>query len=737
MERRRFCVIAVITGMAVLFSTLIWGIYSIYNIYITTLIRQQQQQLLDISRSVSTSLNLAISEQLSDIAILTGTPGFAEETYNYYSTGQTVGLKRFLLAYMTNQQHELSKIYLFDRNCKEIFEYRQYPYSNQTDNFSIDFDALVKRGISGIGTVFAIAPHHYEMALVNSIYINDCYMGAVIGIVDLQTLYEQYVSPAERLGQGYLVVQDDNGKILMHPQVQRIGQTPEELGEDRNNSFSQLMSMEQEYEVGTATYWMDEDNLGIAGEKIAAFSHMNVGDTSWSVMAVLPSEDAMEPAKQNLGRFAALVLALFLLFALFILQTYRMEKKHQRLKIRADYLKNLNHTLQELQESREQVRHYQKMQSIGSLAGGVAHEFNNLLTPILGYSELILNAINKESELYDDVYQIYGAGMRAKEIVKQLLPFYRREKGGNAYSLVSLDGVLSDAIKTISVVLPKNVQLQTNLHKTTANIFGNATQLNQVLLNLCTNAIQSMEPDGGILTVENRLISADQLPESACPLNQCGKYAEIQVRDTGCGISPEILSKIFEPFFTTKKHGQGTGMGLSVVRDILVDHGGSISVESNVGKGSLFTVYLPVAQQIEQLPMKAITPIQSKAEDKDTFQFLVLESDKKILNLLKKQLSRGGWNAEFYKTPEQALKRFRENPDLFDLAIVEYQLQNCRGIKFAEQLKMLRCSMPVILITGLPDDAVFQMQEKKILDEILIKPFTYTDLAQQVYKLLS
>lgn len=737
MERKKIGAAAIAISAAVLFFALIWALYSIYNGYVTTVIRQQQQQLLDISRSVSTSMDLAISEQLSDIAILTGTPGFTEETKDYYLDGKTDGLKGFLLAYMTDQQHELSQIYLFDRNCRQIFQYQQYPYLNHTSSFPIDFNKLVKRGISGIGAVFPIAPHHYGMALVNSIYINDRYMGAVVGIVDLQALYDQYVSPVERLGKEYLVVQDEAGTILMHPQTQRIGETPEHIGQSQSNSVSQLMSLEQKYEEGTSIYRTDGDSLRWDDSKIAAFSHINVRDTSWCVLAVLPREDAMKPVEQNLGRFAALVLALFLLFALFLLQIYQMQKKHQRLEIRANYLKSLNQTLQELSESREQVRHYQKLQSIGSLAGGVAHEFNNLLTPILGYSELILDDLDADSELYDDVKQIYGAGMRAKEIVKQLLPFYRREKDGNAYSLVSLDAVLSDAIKIIRVILPKNVQLQTHIQKTAANIFGNATQLNQVLLNLCTNAIQSMERSGGILTVEDKLISADQLLASVRQVSGCEKYAEIRVSDTGCGMSAEILSKIFEPFFTTKESGQGTGMGLPVVRDILVDHGGSVSVESNVGTGSIFIVHLPVAEQRERQRIKAITPFQFKVDEKDTFLFLVLESDKKVLSLLKKQLSRGRWKAESYEDPEQALRRFRENPDLFDLVIAENKLKNYRGTKFAEQIKMLRCSLPVLLITGLPDEEVFRMKEKKILDEILIKPFTYTDLAQRIYQLLS
>lgn len=176
-----------------------------------------------------------------------------------------------------------------------------------------------------------------------------------------------------------------------------------------------------------------------------------------------------------------------------------MRKNQQNLKLEAAYLKDINHTLKELHQSREQVYHYQKLQTIGALASGIVHEFNNLLTPILGYSEFIRERMGPESEYYDDMSEIYEAGTRAKEIVEQLLPFSRRETDSTAYGPVNLEAVLQDDTKMVSMILPSNIRLEKGYKDIHATVYGSATQLHQVLLNLCSNAVQAMEGKGGTL----------------------------------------------------------------------------------------------------------------------------------------------------------------------------------------------------------------------------------------------
>lgn len=729
---------------AVLILVLTYALYAIYNIYVTTVIEQQQQQLLNISRSVSTSMDLSISEQLTDITILTGTPGFSGSLRAYYRSGSTKGLEEYMLAYMTGQRHELSNVYLLNKDGRVVFRHSQYPFQVRIDETKLNFPKLVERGLTGIGSIFEMGPHHFGMTLVNSIYIGNGYMGAVIGIVDLQNLYGQYVAPIDRQGKGYLMVQDQAGTVIMHPRMQMIGvnylrEASDLSGDPAYVGFLGLLDREQAYEEGTALYRPGPQGGDPSAEQdeIAAFSHMNVGDTSWCVLAVMPRRDAMEPVDQNLSRFGLLALALFLLFALFTTSLYRLQKKHQRLEMKAQYLKDLNDTLEELSESREQIRHYQKLQSIGALAGGVAHEFNNLLTPILGYSELLLRRLKEKDESYGDVEQIHAAGLRAKEIVEQLLPFYRRESDTTAYVPVSLDAVLTDAVKMVRVILPGHIVLRDRLQKTGAHVFGNATQLNEVLLNLCSNASQAMEPDGGTLTVANELIPAEQLPAGTGDLRRCACYAKLVVSDTGCGMNEETLKHSFDPFFTTKEIGKGTGLGLSVVRNIVSGHGGTIRVESTVGVGSAFTLFLPVMDRPDEC-LKGNSPISrpAAAEGDGARSLLVLDDEKRILDLLEKGFQKRGWRVDALSDPKQAMDRLREKPGGYDLLIVDYKLPESSGTAFAEQARMQQAGVPILLITGLPDKEVLLMKKREVLNDVVTKPFDFPDLYGRAVQLL-
>ncbi|WP_326975054.1 ATP-binding protein [Caproicibacter sp. BJN0012] len=735
----------VIAGVAaVLILVLAYALYTVYNTYVTTVIEQQQQQLLNISRSVSTSMDLSISEQLTDITILTGTPGFSDSMRKYYQTGDMNGLQEYLLSYMSGQRHELSDVYLIDRNCKVIFKHGQYPFHTKIDEAKLNFRRLADRGLTGIGSVFEIEPHHFGMTLINSIYIGDSYMGAVIGIVDLRNIYEQYVAPVDRQGKGYLMVEDQAGNIIMHPQSQMIGvnywQERKALsGSPAYRAFLGLLDQEQACEEGTALYRTGPRERSTSGDQdeIAAFSHMNVGDTSWCVLAVMPRRDAMEPVEQNLSRFGFLAMAVFLLFALCTTAIYRLQKKHQKLEMKAQYLKDLNTTLEELSESREQIRHYQKLQSVGALAGGVAHEFNNLLTPILGYSELLLRRLREKDESYGDVEQIHEAGLRAKEIVEQLLPFYRRENDTTAYAPVSLDAVLTDAVKMVRVILPGTVVLQERLQKTGAMVFGNATQLNQVLLNLCSNASQAMEPDGGTLTVANEIIPADCVSSADGNLRGSDCYARVTIADTGCGMSEEVLKRIFEPFFTTKEIGKGTGLGLSVVHNIISGHGGSIRVKTAVGAGSMFILLLPVMDRpaggFDEEP-PSLPPVGDKGHG--TRSILALCGERKATGLLKKGFERNGWKVDARTDPQEAMRLLKETTDSYDALIVDDSLSGYRGTAFAEQARLLQFAGPIVLTAGMPDREVFLMKKRKILDDVVLKPFDFSDLYERILRLL-
>jgi PAS domain S-box-containing protein len=238
-----------------------------------------------------------------------------------------------------------------------------------------------------------------------------------------------------------------------------------------------------------------------------------------------------------------------------------------------------------------QLRQAQKMQAIGTLAGGIAHDFNNILTAILGYTELTLEDVPAQSVAWSNLQEVLMAGQRAKGLVQQILTFSRQQDPER--KSLDLHLLVKEVLKLLRVALPATIEIRQHLEATVGQVLADPTQMHQVLMNLCTNAGYAMKDKGGILEVSIDAVQVDETLAQTNAALHLGPYVRLNVRDTGHGMTPEVLARIFEPFFTTRGVGEGTGLGLSVVHGIVANHGGSIMVESQPGEGTTFTVYLP------------------------------------------------------------------------------------------------------------------------------------------------
>lgn len=734
--RKRMQRILVVSFVVILLAVLAYSVFLTYDSYAQMVVEQQQQHLLVTSRAIAQNLSLYLSEQLRDIDILTRTPGFLGQFKSYYDTGENRGLKEYILSYMISQHQGLSRIYLLDNAGNEIFRYNQYPFLEDFDEDVLGLDELSSRRQSGIGTVFPIGPHHYGMTLVNSIISGNSYVGTVVGIVDLEVLYKQYVAPLDVREIGYIMVKDQDGNVLMHPTQNMVSfncftDIPELTALPQYKSMRDMLQQQYEYEEGSAICRSYSNGIVPPDDEIISFSRMNLGGSSWFISAVMPYSDALQLVGSNLSRFGLLVSAILAVVASSIIAIYGLQKNRQKLQIETRYLKDINHTLEELHQSREQVRHYQKLQTIGSLASGIAHEFNNLLTPIMGYSEFLKEKLGPDNQYYDDIDEIFKAGARAKEIVEQILPFSRKETDSTSYGAVNLDAVILDSLKMMRMLLPSSIDIEQNLDTSGVNVFGSATQLNQILLNLCSNAYQAMEEKGGVLTIRSCRITPDLLPENFRPTS-VSDYVMIEVSDTGYGMPPEVLSRIFDPFFTTKELGNGTGLGLSVVQNILISHGGFISAESTVDVGSSFFVYLPVTD----LPITHSNTGAAAAPSHRQFSLLVVDDEVRVAKYLKKRLSHEGHTVEIYSDPEMALADFAYAPNSWDLLIVDYTMPKYKGTELAQRMKAINPALLVVLITGLVERDALEMQQTKIIDEIVAKPLDFAKLLSVVTRLL-
>ena len=721
--------------LAGLLSALLFAVYNTYDAYTQMMIAQQQQHLLITARAVSQNLSLYLSEQLRNVEILTQTPGFLTQFHTYYETGDQKGLKEYVLSYMLSQNQGVSRLYLLDQNGDEVFRYNQYPFLESFDESVLHLDQLAEGRQTGLGSAFRISPQHYGLTMVNSITDGSDYLGAVVSVLDMDALYQQYMAPLQ--GTVDIIVKNERGTVIMHPEsemltfnyfrdIQGLDTLPE------YESLWDMLQLQYQQEEGVAIYRACSGGILPEREEISAFSRMNLSGTSWYISAVMPYSQVVRMVNENLNRFAFLVTVIFVLIASSILIIYGLQKNRQKLQIETRYLRDMNRTLEELHESREQVRHYQKLQTIGALAGGIVHEFNNLLTPIMGYSEFLKQQLGPENEYYEDIDEIYKAGGRAKEIVDQILPFSRRETDSTQYNVVNLNAVIWDALKMVRMLLPSSVRLVVKPYSGPINIYGSATQIHQVLLNLCTNAYQAMEASGGTLTVATRRVFQDQLPEQYHPVAE-GEFVRLEVSDTGCGIPPEMLSRIFDPFFTTKAAGDGTGLGLSVVQNILISHGGFIEAESTVGRGSRFLVYLPVTRQ---LPAAAAQE-ESGGGRTGMGSVLLVDDEVRVVRYFKRRLVHQGYQVDAFTDPEEALNAFRSNPGQWNLLIVDEAMPKLRGTALLQHMKQQNHSLRVILVTGLVGDSAIRLHAERQIDEILTKPVEFEALAEAVARLLS
>jgi signal transduction histidine kinase len=243
-----------------------------------------------------------------------------------------------------------------------------------------------------------------------------------------------------------------------------------------------------------------------------------------------------------------------------------------------------------------QLRQSQKMEAIGTLAGGIAHDFNNVLSIILGNTELALADIPHEHVIHHNLERILSASLRAREMIQQLLSFSRKEESG--CKPIRLNSVIAESLKLMRASMPTNISIERSICKTLCTTIADATQIHQVMFNLCTNAAHAMEPSGGVLTIRLEPVTLDGDtaldPDGLAP----GKYARLVVADTGHGMEKDIIDRIFDPYFTTKETGKGTGMGLSVVHGIINSCGGVIRVFSHPGRFTEFHLYFPVVDMV-------------------------------------------------------------------------------------------------------------------------------------------
>jgi len=389
-------------------------------------------------------------------------------------------------------------------------------------------------------------------------------------------------------------------------------------------------------------------------------------------------------------------------------------------------------TVQDITERKQleaRLQQAQKMEAIGNLAGGIAHDFNNLLFPILGMSEMLLDDLPPGSPEYENARQILKAGKRAGDLVKQILAFSRQSE--NNKRPVSVQQILEEVLKLARSTIPSDIDIAADIRNDGGTVMADPTQLHQIAMNLITNAYHAVAGNGGSIAVRLRE-TVLQAAGSKDQLMEPGRYALLSVSDTGCGIDPVVQGKIFDPYFTTKDQNKGTGLGLAVVYGIVKEYRGDIQVESEVGKGTTFSVYLPL--MTASVERKAPEPVEEEATG--TERILLVDDEEMIVNLETQMLERLGYHVTAYTGSMAALDAFQANPNTYDLVITDMTMPQMTGERLAGAMKTIRPDIPVIVCTGFSERISRDNAAALGIDGFLMKPIVKSELAGIVRKVL-
>ena len=579
--------------------------------------------------------------------------------------------------------------------------------------------------------------------------------GAISIVLNLEQYYHTLVRGLKVGSSGYMVLKDADGIILMHPERAQWGieviEGRMEMYGDRNLDLESLREMTDHQKEGREgvdeyySYWWLEEGYPRV-RKISAYCPVRIGEDFLILSAVMDYDNIYIPVAEGVLRLAALFLVFFLIMVAMAWYIGHMLLQKQKDTEQIAYLTELNRLLEEMHRSEETIAHQQRLQIMGTMTGGIAHEFNNLLTPIMGYADLLLMDLDEDSEQYDSVMEIYEASRKAKEIIQQISSLSRKNME-TAYKNMNGKRMLTRALKMVRSVCPANICLTEDIGLDDECILCNETQMNQVILNICVNAIHAINHQDGSIGVRAWVAKREELDglefasQYLPPASEnWNRYIGIEIRDDGCGMSREVMNQIFDPFFTTKKGGKGTGLGLALVEQIISSHKGGILVESEPGKGSAFFLYLPVNEQGAEDARPAAWG--GKAKDGDgkegageSVRLLIVDDNPKVLRLLEKDAAKLKISLECRLNFEEARRALEEHKK-FDALVTEQEIGGQSGVDFCMSLQGKYPDMAMIVMTDQVTRELVEARQRRFLDACIDKPVSISSILEALKRKL-
>ncbi|MGD9730945.1 MAG: 7TM diverse intracellular signaling domain-containing protein, partial [Desulfamplus sp.] len=377
----------------------------------------------------------------------------------------------------------------------------------------------------------------------------------------------------------------------------------------------------------------------------------------------------------------------------------------------------------------DQLTQSNKLEAIGTLAGGISHDMNNILTAIMGYVEISLSDVPADSKIHQRLERVLNACYRARDLVKQILTFSRQDSHENIP--VNINIMVKEVLKLIRASLPATIKIEQNIPKDRSIIMADPTKIHQIIMNLCSNAGYAMQENGGLLNVSTEVMEIDS--DSAGRYLQLagGRYIRMTVSDTGHGMDKEVLNRIFEPFFTTKPQGKGTGMGLAMVHGIVKNLGGNIYVYSEVGQGTTFHLFFPCAPDGVD-----IQNLETPKLETGTETILYIDDEPPIVDMAYEMLTTLGYKVEGVVGSVEGLERFKQQPEKFDIVITDQTMPELTGCELAKKIWEIRPGLPIILCSGFNDLINPDSAKKLGISEYIMKPYSKHEISVKIRRAL-
>lgn len=377
-----------------------------------------------------------------------------------------------------------------------------------------------------------------------------------------------------------------------------------------------------------------------------------------------------------------------------------------------------------------QLRQAQKMEAIGTLAGGIAHDFNNILGAIIGFTDATLLSMPGDSPLRGNLQKVLEAGLRAKDLVKQILDFSRQTE--REIKPVKIGQIVEEVVNLLKATMPSSIKIESHIGDDRV-VMGDLSQLHQVVLNICTNSVQAMQDQGGLLDIKLDAVEVDPKSAKLIPELTPGAYQRITITDTGQGMNKEVIDRIFEPFFTTKEQGKGTGLGLSVAHGIIKKHGGKTTAYSEPGKGSTFCIYLPVLEAESDAEGQGEAPKEIPGGSE---RILFVDDEDLLVEVSGQVLESLGYQVTCFTSALEALEAFKQSPQNFDLVLTDLNMPKMSGLDLAKQLSDIRPDIPIVLCTGFSDRVSPSRSEALGIRKTIMKPMVARDIALSIREVL-